>query len=577
MRIPRRIAAVLASTALLVLVLATPAGAVHYLYTANDDAFGTTSGFTIGSGSSLTPIPDATEDADAFPDSAVISPDGKHLYVGSFKLQAYDIAADGSLTPMAGSPFGNQSFHQLAITPDGSRLYAGGGTSNTIVGFALAADGTPSALPGSPYAIGGTFAFGVALTPDGQHLYASGTTSNNLWGFNVNADGSLAPAPGSPISTGAGATKPQFIGVAPGGRFLYVANNGTTSVAAFFVNNDGSLSTLVGSPFAAGSGPWGATVSPDGKHLYVGNQLSGSVSGYAINQISGQLVSLGAPFAAGAGTRTIAVTADGSSVFSANLTGDNVSRYARNSGTGVLTAVPPPQAAGNGATGAAITPNQPPNAAFGPTISNSHDVTFTSTTTDPDSAGPIADYSWDFGDGATATGPDTTQTHTYAADGTYDVRLTATDSEGCGPTPVYNGQMLYCNGGGPATLVQPVTVDTVLSGAKFKAKKTQKQKPKKGKVVIKAKAGAAEKVLLTVSSGKVKVPGAGKVKLKKVPQADVAAGKLKKLKLKPAGKKGTKQILAAIGAGKKVKASFTVRLADDAGNFAEKKLKVTLK
>ena len=93
MRIPRRIAAVLASTALLVLVLATPAGAVHYLYTANDDAFGTTSGFTIGSGSSLTPIPDATEDADAFPDSAVISPDGKHLYVGSFKLQAYDIAA----------------------------------------------------------------------------------------------------------------------------------------------------------------------------------------------------------------------------------------------------------------------------------------------------------------------------------------------------------------------------------------------------------------------------------------------------------------------------------------------------
>jgi PKD repeat protein len=45
---------------------------------------------------------------------------------------------------------------------------------------------------------------------------------------------------------------------------------------------------------------------------------------------------------------------------------------------------------------------------------------------DPD--GSIVSYVWDFGDGATASGP--TATHTYAADGTYPVSLTVTDSRG---------------------------------------------------------------------------------------------------------------------------------------------------
>jgi len=45
---------------------------------------------------------------------------------------------------------------------------------------------------------------------------------------------------------------------------------------------------------------------------------------------------------------------------------------------------------------------------------------------DPD--GEIISYSWDFGDGATATGENTT--HTYATHGTYRVTLTLTDNDG---------------------------------------------------------------------------------------------------------------------------------------------------
>ncbi len=579
MRVLGRIALLLGASALSALALATPAGAAHYLYTADDDSSGTTSGFTIGSGAALTPIAAATEDAGTFPLSVVISPDAKHLYVGSFGLYGYDIAADGSLTPMAGSPFApTQGLAQLAITPDGQRLYAAGRNSNSVYGFSLAADGSATQLPNSPYATGGTFSFGIAITPDAKNVYSSNGTSHTIAAFSVNANGSLAAVAGSPYSAGPGTPGPQFMALDPTGRFLYAGNNDNNTVAGFAIANDGSLALIAGAPFPSGGGPWGATVSPDGKFVYVGTEGGSNVYGYGINNVTGALGPLvGSPYAGGSFTRTVAITPDGTAAFAANLVGDNVTRYTRNTGSGVLTTILPNQAAGDGTTGAVITPEQAPTAAFGPTLSQSRDVTFTSTTTDPDTPGPIADLTWDFGDGSAPVSTTNTDTqHTFPADGTYGVKLTATDSGGCGPASVYTGQTLYCNGA-PATVTHQVTVDTVLDGAVFKAKKKQKQKVDKGKVTVKAKAGAAEKVLLAVTGGKVKVPGAGKVKLKKVPQADVAAGQLKKLKLKPAGKKGTKAILGAIEAGKQPKVSFKVRLEDDAGNFAEKTLKVKLK
>jgi PKD repeat protein len=72
-------------------------------------------------------------------------------------------------------------------------------------------------------------------------------------------------------------------------------------------------------------------------------------------------------------------------------------------------------------------PNSPPTAAFSSTTSNLT-ATFDGTgSSDPD--GPIASYSWDFGD-STAAGSGAQPAHTYAAAGTYDVTLTVTDGAG---------------------------------------------------------------------------------------------------------------------------------------------------
>jgi PKD repeat protein len=70
--------------------------------------------------------------------------------------------------------------------------------------------------------------------------------------------------------------------------------------------------------------------------------------------------------------------------------------------------------------------NVAPTAAFTPTVAGS--AVQVDGTGSSDSDGSIVGYAWDFGDGATATGA--TASHTYAASGTFTVKLTVTDNQG---------------------------------------------------------------------------------------------------------------------------------------------------
>src|SRR5690349_25170707 len=72
------------------------------------------------------------------------------------------------------------------------------------------------------------------------------------------------------------------------------------------------------------------------------------------------------------------------------------------------------------------TQNDPPVADF--TFQcNDLACTFTDASTDDD--GTVASVAWDFGDGATSTAKPQA-THTFAAAGTFQVKLTATDNDG---------------------------------------------------------------------------------------------------------------------------------------------------
>lgn len=70
--------------------------------------------------------------------------------------------------------------------------------------------------------------------------------------------------------------------------------------------------------------------------------------------------------------------------------------------------------------------NQPPNAVISSSCTNLTCAFDGTGSNDPD--GTVNSYAWDFGDGTTGTG--STASHTYAAAGTYPVRLTVTDNLG---------------------------------------------------------------------------------------------------------------------------------------------------
>ena len=172
---------------------------------------------------------------------------------------------------------------------------------NTVSGFSVAANGTLTLVPGSPFATGGTgngIFFGYnsfAVTNVGNLLFASNAGSNDVSVFSINAGtGALSLVSGSPFATGGSAGSYEIgLSPTPDGRFLMAANSRSNNLTVFSIASSGALNPIAGSPFPALSLPDAVKVSPDGKFLAVAEPLLDQVEMFSIAS-SGSLTSLGA-------------------------------------------------------------------------------------------------------------------------------------------------------------------------------------------------------------------------------------------------------------------------------------------
>jgi 6-phosphogluconolactonase (cycloisomerase 2 family) len=279
---------------------------------------------------------------------------GGHVYVndntaGTNTIAAFVRHADGTLTPMAGSPFsaggsgtgtvtGSQG--SLQVTADGRYLLAADAGSNQVSVLRIRPDGSLRAVEGSPVWSGGIKP--VSITVHGSLVYVAndgdGATGTNYTGFFLDDGGHLSPIGGSTVAL-PNTSNPGDILFNSTGANLVGVEVGTTDpstflIDSFVVGRDGRLVPAAGSPFAAqAAGPFGSEFSPaNPSHLYVSNAHGGAGNGSvsAFNAAAdGTLTSIGgSPYADG---RTapcwVEISHDGKYLFTVNTASTDISRY----------------------------------------------------------------------------------------------------------------------------------------------------------------------------------------------------------------------------------------------------------
>ena len=199
----------------------------------------------------------------------------------------------------------------LAIGPSGNFLYVTSHDSSTVMAYSIAANGTLTAVSGSPFSVPatncGAFCENTAdqVVYDSQEgtLYVAMDYSWYVATFTVNTTTGALTWVNNATEVQCG---PSSVNTDTTGKFVYVTDACSANVNGYTATTSDTaepLTSISGSPFAAGGTPNGAVAEPTGKYFYVLNSGDNTVSAYTVNSSSGALTQLGSsPFAITDGT-----------------------------------------------------------------------------------------------------------------------------------------------------------------------------------------------------------------------------------------------------------------------------------
>jgi 6-phosphogluconolactonase len=295
------------------------------------------------------------------PAAAVIG----HVYVNdntapTNTVAGFDRHADGSLTPIAGSPFAvggagaghaDASQGSLQLSADGRYLLAVDAGSNQISVLRIKPDGTLQAAAGSPVSSDGVDPVSIAVHDDLVYVANAGPGGSvgdtNYTGFRLNAGGLLRPIPSSTYAL-PNDSKPGQVLFDGDGTKLAGTRIASSQIDSFTVGRDGRLSAASGSPFDAqafsptqGWGQLGGEFSPvNPDELFVsdahtaagGAAFPGLVSSFGDGS-DGTLTPTGAPVANDGGAACwIEISHDGRFLFVVNTASASISSYSIGAG-----------------------------------------------------------------------------------------------------------------------------------------------------------------------------------------------------------------------------------------------------
>lgn len=237
-------------------VAVSPFGVVYVANQGNAAGGAGFSGFRLGLGGTLTPIPDATYAAPpgSGPADVLFNSTGTSLVgtlVNTSQIESYKVLPGGRLLAAPRSPFTAQGLGQIGAEfrpTSPSQLFVtnahNGAGLGTVSAYSDNFLGQLSPIGSSPYADGQTAPCWVEISHDGQYLFAVNTGSGNISSYSISPDGSLTLI-GSTAITGGGADIDARL--SPDGKYVLVDGSGMHFVSVFAVNG-GTLTELPSSP-----------------------------------------------------------------------------------------------------------------------------------------------------------------------------------------------------------------------------------------------------------------------------------------------------------------------------------------
>jgi 6-phosphogluconolactonase (cycloisomerase 2 family) len=265
----------------------------------------------------------------------------RRIYLGSDSnglISVSSVAGDGSLSPIAGSPFLSErgSPTVLVLNPNRTAIYVGYAGDNVVSQLSVdPATGAIGAALGPPVTINGVHVETMRLLGDllfvfcrntnnilclrvesngtltplglneplqgradyadfiGQRMYVS-TGGNFFYGFDVDpATGALTALPNSPW-TFPGLSRYELIRADPSGQFIAVGAEEPASIGLLKVEANGSLSLVnIVSQTNLVGGPEGIFWEPNGRFLYVADHIGLGLFVYEL--VNGQLAPAAVP------------------------------------------------------------------------------------------------------------------------------------------------------------------------------------------------------------------------------------------------------------------------------------------
>jgi len=275
-----------------------------------------------------------------------------HVYVndntaGTNTVAGFERHADGTLTPLPGSPFvaggvgtgtiiGSQG--ALQLSDDGRYVLAVAAGSNQIAVLRVRPDGTLRPVEGSPVSSGGIEPVSIAVHGNLVYVANTGSGGSNYTGFTLNPGGHIRPLSNSTVPLPDTALPGDVLFNADGTHLVGTRIGppaGPSFIDSFVVGSDGRLTPAPGSPFPAQAvGPFGSEFRPTNPtQLFVSNAHAGpdhgSISAYEVAS-DGALASIGAsPYPDNQTAPCwVEITHDGQYLFTVNTAVPSISRYA---------------------------------------------------------------------------------------------------------------------------------------------------------------------------------------------------------------------------------------------------------